>query len=119
MDSLWAKSTYYLKKYAGLPWSVLTPPHHLLYFSKNNLDLFLKKEGFELVTSWYHRPPTLKYELGSTHLFGKFKRELSFRNLLMLVLGFASYIILYVIDYLSTPFKKKDFGMLTIYRKNA
>ena len=119
MDSLWAKSTYYLKKYARLPWSVLTPPHHLLYFSKNNLDLFLKKEGFELVTSWYHRPPTLKYELGSTHLFGKFKRELSFRNLLMLVLGFASYIILYVIDYLSTPFKKKDFGMLTIYRKNA
>ena len=119
MDSTWAKSTYFLKKLFNLPWSVLTPPHHLLYFSKNNLDLFMEKKGFSLVNSWYNRPPTLKYELGSTHLFGKFKRQKNLKNLFVFLFGFASYSTLYLIDYLITLFKNKDFAMLCIYKKNA
>ena len=119
MDSNWARSTYPLKKLFGLPWSLLEPPHHLLYFSKNNLDLFFENKGFKPVTAWYHRPPRLKYELGATHLFGKWKREKSLRNLINFIFGFASYSLLYTVDYLLTPFKSKDFGLLGIYRKNA
>lgn len=119
MDSPWAKGTYYLNKWFKLPWSVITPPHHLLYFSKNNLDLLMDKKGFTLLTSWYHRPPTLKYELGSTHLWGEFKRNKGIKNLARFVLGFGMYSILYLIDYLSTPLKNKDFGMMCIYKKNA
>lgn len=119
MDSNWARSTYFLKKLFALPWSVLTPPHHLLYFSKNNLDLLLEKKGFTPIDCWYDRPPTLKYELGSTHLFGQFKRGKNIKNLTAFLFGFTSYSLLYLIDYIATPFKDKDFAMLCIYKKNA
>ncbi|MES3005137.1 MAG: class I SAM-dependent methyltransferase [Patescibacteria group bacterium] len=119
MDSNWARSTRFFTNFWRLPWSVLTPPHHLFYFSKNNLDMFFKKKGFTLVTAWYHRPPTLKYELGNTHLFGEWKRNKGFRNTIRFVWGFALYSALYCFDFLITPFKQKDFGMLCIYRKDA
>jgi len=119
MDSNWAKSTFFLKKWFSLPWSVLAPPHHLLYFSKNNLDLFMKKNAFVLVDCWYDRPPTLRYELGSTHLWGQFKREKNFLNLFVFLFGFVSYSGLYLIDYIVTPLKKKDFAMMCIYKANA
>ncbi len=119
MDSLWAKSTYYLYSMLALPWSVLEPPHHLLYFSKSNLDLFFEKKGFSLVKTWYDRPPTIKYELGNTHLYGKFRREKSLKNFLLFVFGFSLYSFLYFIDFLITPLKPKDYSMISIYRKNA
>lgn len=119
MDSFWVRSTYLLNRIFKLPWSVLEPPLHLLYFSKSNLDSFLDKNGFSLVTSWYHRPPTLKYELGNTHLFGKFKKDKNLENLTLFVFGFALYVLFYSLDYLVTPFKIKDYSMLCIYRKNA
>lgn len=119
MDSPWVKSTYYLKKAWSLPWSVLTPPHHLLYFSKHNLDLLMEKKGFSAVETWYDRPPTLKYELGSTHLWGEFKRKRNSLSLIRFVFGFGFYSILYFFDYIMTPLKRKDFGMLSIYKKNA
>jgi 2-polyprenyl-3-methyl-5-hydroxy-6-metoxy-1,4-benzoquinol methylase len=119
MDSNWARSTLYLNKSFRLPWSVLTPPHHLLYFSKNNLDMLLNKKGFTIVDSWYHRPPTLKYELGSTHLFGAWKKQKNIINLWRFIIGFSSYSLFYFFDYLGTPFKSKDFGMMCVYRKDA
>ena len=119
MDSFWAKSTYLFKKFLALPWSILEAPHHLLYFSESNLDTLMNKHGFQKTEVWYNRPPTLKYELGSTHLFGKFKREKSLRNAFMFVFGFLAYSLLYIIDYLLTPFKKKDYSMVCIYKKDA
>lgn len=119
MDSFWARSTFYLKKWFDLPWSPITPPHHLLYFSKANLDSLFNKKGFVLVSVWYDRPPTLKYELGSTHLLGAFKKDKSSRNFFRLLFGFSSYTFLYVLDYIVTPFKDKDFSMVCIYKKDA
>lgn len=119
MDSYWVRATYNLKIIFMLPWSVLEAPHHLLYFSKKNLDLFMKSSGYSLVTTWYHRPPTLKYELGNTHLYGKFKRDKSVVNFIKFISGFSLYSFIYFIDFILTPFKSKDYGMLSIYRKDA
>lgn len=118
MDSFWAKSTFLLRKMFSIPWSVLEPPHHLLYFSRSNLDLFFARRGFGLIKSWYNIPPTLKYELGNTHLFGRFKRQKNFKNLFHFVSGFFLYTTLYFIDLVLTPLKRKDYSMVCIYKKN-
>ncbi len=119
MDSNWARSTRLFTKLFKLPWSVLTPPHHLFYFSKNNLDMIFSNHNFSFVKAWYHRPPTFKYEFGNTHLFGKWKRNKTILNSFKLALGLGVYGSLYLFDIVATPFKKKDFGMVCIYKKNA
>lgn len=119
MDSFWARSTRFWTNIFNLPWSVLTPPHHLFYFSRSNLDMIFKNNGFEFVTDWYFRPPTFKYEFGNTHLFGSWKRDRSINNLWRLVFGLILYIKLYLIDVLLSPFKSRDFSMMCIYKKDA
>ena len=117
LDSFWARATFKLWKWFKIPWSVLTPPHHLFQFSKDNLKLFLANNGFSSVAAWYRPPPTLMYEIGSLHLWGKFKREKTFKNFFFMLFSFAVYTKLYVLDLLVTPFKQKDFGMIVIAQK--
>jgi 2-polyprenyl-3-methyl-5-hydroxy-6-metoxy-1,4-benzoquinol methylase len=119
MDSFWAKVTGKLYAIFGVPWSVLTPPHHLFYFRENNLDLIFKNNGFSKVAVWYHRPPTFKYEFGNTHLLGELKRQKSLKSVARFILGLFLYGLMYVIDIIITPFKHKDFGLVSIYKKNA
>lgn len=118
LDSFWARATFKLWEWFTIPWSVLTPPHHLFQFSEDNLKLFLKDNGFSFRTVWYRRPPTLKYELGSLHLWGKWKREKTLKNLFFMLFAFGAYIKLYIFDILLTPFKKKDFGMIILCKKH-
>ncbi|MAG12672.1 hypothetical protein CL630_02550 [bacterium] len=112
LDSFWAKKTFLLHKFFKMPWSVLTPPHHLYQFSKNNLEMLLRETGFGSCEWWYERPPTLKYELGSLHLWGKFKRNRTFKNFFMLIFTFGTYTKLYGLNFLLTPFLNKNFGMV-------
>ncbi len=116
LDSFWARATFKLYMWFKIPWSVLTPPHHLFQFSEDNLKLFLKNNNFSFEVVWYRRPPPLKYELGHLHLLGKWKREKTFWNFLFMFFAFAAYTKLYVLDILITPFKKKDFGMIAIFK---
>lgn len=117
LDSFWAQATFKMYKWFTIPWSVLTPPHHLFQFSKANLKQFLRRYGFSLITAWFRRPPSLRYELGSLHLFGKWKREKSAKNFLFMCFAFAVYAKLYFLDMTLTPFKKKDFGMILVFIK--
>lgn len=117
MDSFWAKATFKLWKWFKIPWSVLTPPHHLFQFSEDNLKRFLKENEFTAVTTWFRRPPTLMYELGSLHLWGKWKREKTPKNFFFMFFSFAAYTKLYVLDLLLTPIKKKDFGIIVVSKK--
>ena len=118
LDSFWARATFKLHAMFNIPWSVLTPPHHLFQFSRGNIEFFLKNNGFITVASWFRRPPTLMYELGSLHLWGKWKREKTFKNFFFMLFSFAAYTKLYMLDLLITPFKKKDFGMIIACKKS-
>ena len=117
LNSFWAHATFKLYQWFKIPWSVLTPPHHLFQFSEDNLKLCLKNNGCTFEAIWYRRPPTLKYELGSLHLWGRWKREKSFKNLFFMLFAFAAYTKLYIIDLRITSFKKKDFGMIAVFKK--
>ncbi|MDP3725654.1 MAG: methyltransferase domain-containing protein [bacterium] len=117
LDSFWAQATFKLYTWFKIPWSALTPPHHLFQFSEQNLKLFLKENGFAPTATWYRRPPRLKYELGSLHLWGRFKREKTLKNLFFMLFAFAVYTKLYIFDLLITLFKKKDFGMIVACKK--
>lgn len=117
LDSFWARATFKLYTWFKIPWSVLTSPHHLFQFSEDNLKQFLKENKFTPVTTWFRRPPTLMYELGSLHLWGKWKREKTFKNLFFMIFAFGAYTKLYIFDLFITPFKKKDFGMIAVFRK--
>mgnify|MGYP001569013030 CR=1 FL=1 len=117
LDSFWARTTHKLYRWFKIPWSVLTPPHHLFQFSENNLKQFLGHNNFSPIATWVRRPPTLKYELGSLHLWGKFKRDRTFGNLFFMFFAFTAYTVLYALDMLMAPFKKKDFGMILASKK--
>ncbi|MBI4120923.1 MAG: class I SAM-dependent methyltransferase, partial [Parcubacteria group bacterium] len=119
LDSRWAKMGRTLYAWFGIPWSSLTPPYHLFQFSVNNLEMLLNELGFTVKKRWFHRPPTLKYELGSLHLWGKYKQEKTLRNLLLMLFAYASYTQLYLIDMILVPFSKKDFGMVMMSRRGT
>ena len=117
LDCFWARATFMLWEWFSMPWSVLTPPHHLFQFREDNLKMLLKELGFHDFVVWYRRPPTLKYELGSLHLLGKWKREKTLGNLFFMLFSFVVYTKLYGVDILVTPFKKKDCGMIVVSQK--
>lgn len=115
LDSFWARGTLLLYKYFGIPWSVLTPPHHLYQFREKNLDSFLLSYGFHKEKSWFFRPPRLMYELGSLHLWKRVKEKRSLGALFFCIFAFLLYVLLYIIDILLLPFKRKDFAMVSVY----
>jgi len=117
LDCFWARATFMLWEWFSMPWSVLTPPHHLFQFREDNLKMLLKELDFHDFVVWYRRPPTLKYELGSLHLLGKWKREKTLGNLFFMLFSFVVYTKLYGVDILVTPFKKKDCGMIVVSQK--
>jgi len=116
-DCFWSKATLLLYKFFKIPWSTAEPPYHLWQFSLGNLKYLLSKVSLHFLGVEFGRPPTLKYELGSLHLWGKFKKEKNIKNFLRMLFGFSLYTILYGIDILSSLFKKKDFSMTLIYNK--
>lgn len=118
VDCFWSKATLLLYKVFGIPWSSVTPPHHLFQFSFSNLNLVLQKNGMKLVHSIFTKPASLKYELGSLHLFGAFKRNKNLFSLVRMIIGFSSYAIIYGINTILHPFLLKDFQMVTFYKKN-
>jgi len=117
LDSFWAKATFKLYKWFKFPWSVLTPPHHLFQFNEHNLKRFLKDNKFTPTTVWFRRPPALMYELGSLHLWGKWKRGKMFKNFLFMFFSFMLYTMLYFFDVFITPLKTRDFGMIAVFKK--
>lgn len=119
LDCWWSRATFFLWKQFGIPWSSVTPPHHTFQFSVDNLHLLVSKEGLTPLLTWYRRAPRLLYELGSLHFLRRLKKERSVSAAVACFLGFFLYTVLYGIDVLITPLKKKDFSMVALYKKNA
>ena len=117
MDCFFVKLTMFLHKHFHLPWSSITPPYHLFYFSHSNIKTLLEQEGFRIVEEEY-APVSLKYELGATlmfeHLRQKIRQGRTFpilKQFISTILVSGVYLTVYVIDRLVTPLKKKDFNM--------
>jgi hypothetical protein len=75
LDCFWSKSTLLLYKWFGIPWSSLTPPHHLFQFSTsgiskssvyyelfNLLKLILKEKKYKSETEFFENDSISKYE---------------------------------------------------------
>lgn len=118
LDCFWSRSTLLLWKNFNMPWSSVTPPHHLSQFSINNLNLLFKDFGFSVLKVRYERPPRLMYEIGSLHLLRRFKKTKKVTDLAYMFFTFFLYTILYFFDFLATPLKTKDASMTVIYKKH-
>jgi SAM-dependent methyltransferase len=116
LDCNWARTTLALHRWFGIPSSSVTPPHHTVQFSETNFRLLLASAGFSIEKIWFRRPPSLLYELGSTHLLGRFRRERRIGTMVALLFGFSAYVILFNANRLISIFSRKDFSMLVIAR---
>lgn len=114
LDCFWSRSTFLLYRFLGIPWSSVTPPHHTFQFSKRNLSRLLAEEGFTVTSVWFRPPPSLFYELASTHLRSAWKRKRSFVTLARLLVGGPSYVFLYGLNRVIAPLARKDFSMVVI-----
>lgn len=117
MDCFWAKATLFFYRLFGIPWSAVTPPHHIHFFSWDNMNQLLDQCGYRLDYYQFELPPTLKYELGSLHLIRRYKKSRRMGDLFFAVFAFALYTVLWSIDRLMTPIKSRDNEVLAMYRK--
>lgn len=117
VDCFWSRSTLILYKLFKIPWTSATPPHHLSQFSVNNLNMLMKEAGFSLIKPIFSKPPSLKYELGSLHLYKKWKATRRISDLLYMVMSFGIYSIMYYLNALLGLFLRKDFRMIMFYAK--
>ncbi|HTK33032.1 MAG TPA: class I SAM-dependent methyltransferase [Candidatus Paceibacterota bacterium] len=121
MDCFWSHTTKTLFTLFNVPWSSLTPPHHLFDFSYGNLEKLLVDNGFDIETTWYNRTPSLKYELGSLHLVKAIKqaRANGSRKELIKVaafafISFALYTVIFGVNRLVECLPLKRFGMAVV-----
>ena len=78
-DAFWPKATYLIFRLIGVPWSHVTPPHHLHQFSAKSLRKLLDDTGFRCMEVSY-APSSLRYELGETHVRKSFVTALKKRD---------------------------------------
>lgn len=116
IESTWSRFTYFLYKHFSIPWSSLTPIAHINNFSYSSLRYLLQSNSFQIVDS-YFSPPSLKYELGHTHLFRAFREHKNFKNLLAWGFGWSLYIICFYSVKLLSKKDGLDFKMTLIAKR--
>jgi 2-polyprenyl-3-methyl-5-hydroxy-6-metoxy-1,4-benzoquinol methylase len=111
--SLWSKVTLRIHKATGIPWSSLTPPHHVHNFSHKSLCLLLASSGLNVISehSYSHN---LVYELGQLHLKRKFTHSKSVMDFFRLVFGYLSYLVAHILCLCITIFVGRKFKMTLI-----
>ncbi len=115
VDCFWSKTTLALYRLFKIPWSSATPPHHLFQFSYGNLNMLMNESKFVPVWSVFTGPNSLKYELGSLHLYGAWKKKRSIGSLLFMVFSFAAYSVIFGAHKLLKPFIRKRYEMVTVF----
>jgi len=118
MNCFWARTTRKISKLLGIDWSLATPPYHLYQFSDNNLDMLLGEYDYAVVDRWFNHLPNLFYELGQTHVLGRWKRERNLLNFMRLIFGVFAYTTTYIINFATRFFRRNDMGMVSIYYKD-
>lgn len=118
IDCFWSKTTFFLYKIFRVPWSSLTPPHHLFQFNRSNLRRLVEEKNFTETYSIFTPPSSLKYEWGSLHLYKRYKNNKNFFNLSFMFFAFGAYALAYYVNILLGPFLEQDFQMAVFYEKN-
>ena len=118
MECFWSRSTRALWRLFGIPWGVVTPPHHLYQFGAENLKRLLNENGYQFRKAWYTKTPSLKYELGSLHLIKAWKKGRTFRSLVFMIFSFSLYTILFGVNRVLELFPVKRFGMAMVFVKS-
>jgi len=117
VDCWWSRTTLALFRICGVPWSSATPPHHLFQFSYGNLTTLMGERGFSPLHSIFTGPSSLKYELGSLHLLGAWKKDKKLSKLAFMWFSFAAYAVIFGLTRLFKPFLKRRFEMVSIYSR--
>ncbi len=117
MDCFWANTTLLFYRLFGIPWSTVTPPHHIHFFSWDNMNQLLEQCGYRLDYHQFELPPTLMYELGSLHLWKRHKKHKSIWSFCYIAFAFSLSVVFWSIDRLMTPIKNKDNEVLAMYKK--
>jgi len=117
MDCFWARVTLLCHRLFRIPWSAVTPPHHLYFYSWDNMNKLFSQLSFSLDFYKFELPPVLKYELGSLHLIRRYKKSRKITDLIFIFFAFSLYVSLWSFDRLITPIKKRDNEVLAMYKK--
>jgi 2-polyprenyl-3-methyl-5-hydroxy-6-metoxy-1,4-benzoquinol methylase len=117
VDCWWSRVTLLLYKFFCIPWSSATPPHHLFQFGTMSLNKLLAEQGYKCIKSIHTGPTSLRYELGSLHLFGAWKRKKTVKNLSFMLFSYSLYTLIFALTRILRPFIKKRFHMVAIYAK--
>lgn len=115
MDCLWSKLTLWLYTTFGIPWSSLTPPHHLFQFSYDNLNKLMNEDGFRPIQSFFDGPGSLTYELGMLHVVGAMKKKRTIGSVLFAGFSIVMYTLVFGFVKLVNPLLRKRFGMVTAF----
>ncbi|MHB0978202.1 MAG: class I SAM-dependent methyltransferase [Minisyncoccota bacterium] len=115
VNCFWSKFTLLLYKLFKIPWTSATPPYHLFQFSYENLNILMNEFGFRPEKVFYLPPPSLKYELGSLHLYKRYKQDKNLGNLFFMLFAFGVYTAVYGLNWLKYLLIKKDFQMTVVY----
>jgi SAM-dependent methyltransferase len=116
-DCFWFKGTRFLSQKFSIPWSAVTPPYHLYYFSVDNLDALLSEYGLKKIDNWF-KSTWLLYELSHLHLLRDFRRDKTFFRLIKLLYGYSMEVSLFIIYWFLRRFMRKDFSYRAIYVKS-
>lgn len=121
-DAFFPKTTYFLFKTFGIPWSHPTPPHHLNQFSPKSVGFLLAENKFN-IKEMYYSGCSLKYEIGVTFVITNLKTTIKNKSYKLLPKQFfaalavgVSYPIIWFVDRLLF-LKKHDFNMSVIAEK--
>lgn len=116
LGSFWSKLTYIITIFTTIPWSSLTPPKHLSNFSTKNMVNLLKSYDLEILKIFFESPKLI-YELGQLHLLRDFKNSKSLTNLCRLFLGYALYLIIFLLTRFFKLIFSNDFSQTITVRK--
>jgi len=117
VNCVWSKCTLLLYNMFNIPWTSATPPYHLFQFSFENLNLLTSEFKLTNAKTFFLPPPSLRYELGSLHLLGKWKKEKTISSFIFMLFSYTAYTVAYILNLVIYPFHKKDFQMSAIYKR--
>jgi len=117
VNCFWSKYTLLLYKLFKIPWTSATPPYHLFQFSFENLNLLTSEFELKNAKTFFLPPPSLRYELGSLHLLGKWKKDKTVFNLIFMLFSYTAYVVAYALNLAIYPFHRKDFQMSAVYKR--